>query len=993
MTVIARHPLNFTSFMKYILPLLFSLLICSRSEAQITSASGEVLPPYLSVHARWVDSILNSMTLDEKIGQLFMIACWSRNPDSEKVRIGKIIEENHIGGLIFMQGGPLRQAALTNYFQVLSKVPLLISQDAEWGLSMRLDSTMNFSKQLMLGAIRDTAVIHDFGAEMARELKRLGVHISFSPVVDINNNPLNPVIGDRSFGENKYDVTNYGLAYMHGLQSNGIIACAKHFPGHGNTDEDSHKVLPVINASRSELDSTELYPFRKLMEAGVGSIMVAHLNIPALDTTQKLPSSLSPQIVTGLLRNELGFHGLVITDALNMRGAADYMKPGIIDVSALLAGNDILLFSTDVPLAVQMIRDAITAGKITETEINIRVRKILQAKYWCGLSRFKPIELNHLYEDLNSPAANYIKQQIIEQALVLPRNKNQFIPIQRPDTFRFAALSIGDTSVNEFQDMLSNYAGVKHFSIAKNAPAKKFADLLDSLKNFNAVFVSLHAMSRMASINYGITDRSRDFVNTLQKQKKVLLTLFGSPYALQYFGNFDYVLVAFNEDPVTQEFAAQAWFGGIGIEGKLPVTASLEYYRGRGFITTPIRMKFSVPEDAGLCTDSLARIDDIVYEAMSHQAIPGCQVLVAKDGKVIWDKCYGNFTYDALHKVEANDMYDIASVTKIAATTLMVMKLYEEKKIDLDKCVEDYLPELKNTNKSKLKIYELLTHEGGLKPYIPFYRETMDSTGNLNPAIYQSENKEPFTVEVTPSIFMNKNYVDTLWARIITSPVTAKGKYVYSDLDFYFLKRIAEKVSGQSLDQYMEHHFYEPLGLSSICFNPLRFFPSEHLAPSNFDYAWRKQLIQGTVHDQGAAMLGGVAGHAGLFSNATDLAILMQMLANGGTYAGRQYLDTSTVRKFTSQYSMHSRRGLGFDKPELQADRPSPTCSSASPETFGHQGFTGTCVWVDPAYHLVYVFLSNRTFPDDNNEKLTKLSTRTRIQEAIYDAIRNAPVN
>jgi CubicO group peptidase (beta-lactamase class C family) len=455
----------------------------------------------------------------------------------------------------------------------------------------------------------------------------------------------------------------------------------------------------------------------------------------------------------------------------------------------------------------------------------------------------------------------------------------------------------------------------------------------------------------------------------------------------------DYALVAFNDDPVTREMAAQAWFGGIAIQGKLPVTSSLEYYRGRGHITSPIRLKYAAPEDAGLSSDSMSKIDDLVYDALAAHAIPGCQITIAKGGRVIWNKSYGNFTYDEMHRVEENDLYDLASITKIAATTLAVMKLYEQKKLDLNKCVEDYLPELKGTAKGKLKLDELLTHEGGFKPYIPFYRETMDSAGNLNPAIYRSGREDPFTVEITPGLYMNRSYADTLWSRILASPLSAKGKYVYSDLDFYFLKSIVERVSGQPLDRYVEENFYRPLGLSTMCFNPLRMFPTDHIAPSNFDYQWRKQLIQGTVHDQGAAMLGGVAGHAGLFSNANDVAALMQMLLNGGSYAGIRYLDTATVNRFTAQYSSRSRRGLGFDKPELQADRPSPTCAGASPETYGHQGFTGTCVWVDPAYDLVYVFLSNRTFPDDSNDKLGKLGTRSRIHQAIYDAIRDAPVN
>lgn len=973
--------------------LLLACIVCvgMSADAQMDSSKKETLPPFLYVHANWVDSLLNSMTLEEKIGQLFMVASWSKNGDSEYVRMEKLIREDHIGGVIFMQGGPVRQAALTNYLQSISRVPLLISQDAEWGLSMRIDSTPVFPRELMLGAISDATWVNEFGREMARELKRIGVNISFSPVIDINSNPLNPVIGDRSFGENKFDVTERGLAYMRGLQDNGILACAKHFPGHGNTDQDSHKTLPVINATREELDSTELLPFRKLIDAGVGSVMVAHLSIPSLDTAAHVPSTLSPPIVTHLLRNEMGFHGLVITDALNMKGVTKYFPSGQADLAAVLAGNDILLFSEEVSASVQLIKDAIEKNEISEQDINIRVHRILQAKYWCGLNHCQLIELNHLYEDLNSPDAQFLKQQLIERGLTLVRNPDQLLPLRKLDTFRFAAVAIGDSSGIEFQDMLSNYASVRHFSISRDASENKYDDLLDSLKNYNGVFVSIHRMNGLANYNYGVRNNSREFISKLQKRTKVFLTLFGTPYSLIYFESARYVLEAYNDDPKIEQLAAQVFFGGIGAQGSLPVSASSEFFRGQGVITSPMRIKYSVPEDVDISTASLQRIDSIVHEAIDERAAPGCEVFIAKDGKVIWDKSYGNFTYDAFDQVQNHDLYDLASVTKIAATTLMVMKLYEEKKLDLDKCIEDYLPEFKGTNKAKIKVHELLTHEGGLKPYIPFYKEAIDTSGTLNPEIFGYLNGGLFTVEVTPRLYMNRNYIDTMWKRIKDSPVETRGKYVYSDLDFYFLKKIAEKVAGTPLDQYVYTQFYAPLGLSTMCFNPLRFFPKEEIIPSNYDYFFRKDLLQGTVHDQGTAMLGGIAGHAGLFSDAGDLAVLMQMLLNQGRYAGRKFFDSSTVRKFTSQYSSHSRRGLGFDKPETDSHKASPACKSASPEAFGHQGFTGTCVWADPKYNLVYVFLSNRTFPDDANEKLISLNIRSRIQQAIYDVINEVP--
>ncbi|HYV94568.1 MAG TPA: glycoside hydrolase family 3 N-terminal domain-containing protein, partial [Chitinophagales bacterium] len=864
---------------------------------------------------------------------------------------------------------------------------LLISQDAEWGLSMRLDSVMNFPRELMLGAADDPDLVYAFGKEMARECKRIGVNWSFSPVVDINSNPLNPIIGDRSFGEDKFMVANLGLAYMRGLQENGVIACAKHFPGHGNTDKDSHKTLPVVNSTREEIDTIQLFPFKELIDAGVGSVMTAHLSVPALDTTEHLPSDLSPKIVTGLLRNDLGFHGLVITDALNMKGVTDYFLPGVVDVTALLAGNDMLLFSQDVPTAVQMIKDAVAQNVISEENINIRVRKILQAKYWCGLNHFHPIELKHLQEELTSPQAQFLRQRLIEKSLTLVRNINQLIPIQKLDTFRFAAVAIGDTGENEFQEMLSNYAPVKHFSISRDATEKKFGDLLDSLKPYNAVFISLHRMNGLANYNYGVRSNSRDFISELQKHKKVFLTLFGTPYALQYFESAKYVLEAYNDDPLIEKLAAQVFFGGIGAQGHLPVSASSEFFRGIGITTVAARLKYSLPEDIGISSEKFKEIDKIANEAIDERATPGCEVFVVKDGKVIWDKSYGNFTYDVFNPVMNHNLYDLASVTKIAATTLMVMKLYEENKLDLKKCLDDYLPEFKGTNKAKITLHELLTHEGGLIPYIPFYKQAFDTSGKLSPEIFSYVPGGLFTVEVPPRLYMNRNYIDTIWQRIKDSPVGERGKYLYSDLDFYFLRKIAEKVAGIPLDQFVYEKFYAPLGLSTICFNPLRFFPKEEIVPSNYDYTFRKDLLQGTVHDQGAAMMGGISGHAGLFSDASDLGTLMQMLLNNGEYAGIKFFDSATVKKFTSQYSTHSRRGLGFDKQEPNPDKGSPCCKSASIQTFGHQGFTGTCVWVDPKYNLIYVFLSNRTFPDDANEKLNNLSIRTRIQQAIYDAI------
>lgn len=953
-----------------------------------TEPSVSGIPPYLYVANRWVDSMMQSMTVDERIGQLFMVQAYSR-ADSDQAKVLDLISNYHIGGIIFMQGGPVRQAQLANMFQGMARVPLMISQDAEWGLSMRIDSTIRFPRELMLGAIQDDQLIYEFGKEMARQCRRIGVNVSFSPVVDINSNPLNPVILDRAFGQDKFNVAAKGIMYMRGLQDHHVLACAKHFPGHGDTDQDSHKTLPAIQRSREQLDSMELFPFRQLIDAGVGSVMVAHLNIPSLDTTSSLPSTLSKKIVTGLLKVDMGFKGLSFTDALNMKGISTFKLPGEIEVRALLAGNDILLFSGNVPLAIRQIKEAIEKDEISLVDIDARVHKILQAKYWLGLNKHTVIDTDSLYADLNNSDALYLNQRLTAAALTLVRNKTNFIPVKEVKHVRFASVAIGATEETPFQQMLTNYAGINHYQVKKDAPEKEFATLLYKLEEYDVVFVAVQNMSRYPANGFGVTDATKKFMVDLMAGKaRVVLTVFGSPYALKYFESADWLLQAYNEEPITQQLAAQLIFGGYAAAGRIPVNVSGTIAMGSGVNTdAPIRVKYTYPEEVGISTSRLMIIDSLAASAIASHATPGCQVWIAKAGNVIWQKSYGHFTYDAEVHVNNDHLYDLASITKVAATTLMIMKLYEEKKLTLMENASDCLPELKGTDKQDIRIYQLLTHEAGFAPYFPFYKATLDSAGNLNPAIYSRVKSGDYVIEVTPDIFMNRNYLDTIWKKIITTPLQSPGNYVYSDNDFYLLKKIAEKISTQPLDLFMENNFYDPLGLSHLCFHPLYYFPKDDIVPSNFDYVFRKELLQGTVHDQGAAMLGGTGGHAGLFSNANDLGVLMQVLLNNGTYAGKKYLDSATIAKFTAKYSSKSRRGLGFDKPETADKKSSPACEDASPAAYGHQGFTGTCVWVDPKYQLIYVFLSNRTFPDDDNKKLNLLQTRITIQQAIYDAL------
>lgn len=935
---------------------------------------------------RWADSIMKNMTEDEKIGQLFMVAAYSNRDTTHLKEIKKLIKNYHIGGLCFFQGGPMRQAQQTNMYQSLAKVPLLVSIDAEWGLSMRLDSVVRYPKQMAMGAIADNQLIYDFGKETARQCKRIGIHLNFAPCVDVNNNPKNPVINDRSFGEDKYKVAAKAIEYMRGMQDFGVLANAKHFPGHGNTDKDSHLSLPTLNRTKIQLDSTELYPFRELISRGISSVMVGHLFVPAIDSSKNIASSISKPIVTSLLKDDLGFKGLVFTDALNMKGVSSFFVPGEVDAKALLAGNDMLLFTENVPNAFVEIRKALLAGNISIKEIEEHVYKILIAKYAVGLHTYTPVNMNGIYEDLNSNEAKLVSMKLYESALTLLENKNNLIPFKNLETRNIAVLSIGAELNNEFINMCKNYTAVTAFAMKKDASLNDFDFLEKNLNQYNTVIVGIHDMSRNESKNFSISKQTKDFLGNLSKHANVVLVVFGNAYSLRNFENLAPILLAYEDNDFSRGLAAQALFGGIPITGTLPVTASTVFNGGDGYaIEEAIRLKYTLPEEVGICSKCLSKIDEIANKAIAEKATPGCQILVAKDGKVIYQKSFGTHTYNESQLVNNFDLYDIASITKILSTNLVLMKMYDEGHLSLDKKISSYLPYTRKSLKKYLKVSDLLTHRAGLVPFIPYWKESL--IYNDGQVSYSSDSTAFYSIKVADKMYLRYDYPEMMRLKMLTSEPKEIGKYVYSDLSFYLLRDIAEQHYQESVKTITQKEFYSKIGASTTTFNPLEKFTKNRIVPTENDTIFRKQLLDGYVHDPGAAMLGGVAGHAGLFSNANDIAKLMQMLLNNGSYGGEQYLKPITVQKFTSQYNPEFRRGLGFDKPDANPKN-SPTCASASLSTFGHTGFTGTATWADPETGLVYVFLSNRVHPSADNKKLVEMNIRTDIQQVIYDSMK-----
>ena len=977
-------------------------------------------PGFLQVPGTWVDSIMDTLSVEDKIAQLIMVAAYSNDNFKNQAEVTKLIKDQHIGGLVFFQGTPYRQAELTNYYQSVSATPLLISMDAENGLAMRLDSTIRYPSQMMLGAIEDDRLIFDMGGQIAKQLKRLGVHVNFAPVVDVNNNPCNPVINRRSFGEDLQTVSRKSLFYMIGLENGGILAVAKHFPGHGDTEIDSHKDLPVINHSRDRLDSLELFPFRELIFNGLSGVMTAHLSIPALDSREEIPSSLSEIVIDTLLRKEMGFKGLVFTDALGMRAITRHYKPVEAAEKALLAGNDILLMPEEIPDILKELSRKVRNGKISEELINAKCRKVLSAKYWAGLSNYRPVELSNVTHDLNKPEYLMLQHQLTELAVTALINRNDRLPLKRLDTLRVASVVFSNERDTTFQNILNFYMPVKCFYI-KGDGLDNTDSIFKLLHNYNLIIASVHGNSASPQYQYGISDEMIDLADSLSADHTVVLDLFTSPYLLSKFKKLDRVqslIISYENSTLVQDVSAQAIFGATPINGILPVTCNEWQAVKAGLKVKELgRLKFSVPSSVGMSQDTLDKIDGIIAQAMEYQAIPGCQVVVARKGTVILNKTYGYHEYSTDRPVKTTDLYDLASVTKVAATTQAIMHLVDDNCVGINQKLSAYLPYLEKSNKKDLYVADILLHQSGLQPFIQFFFATEEPVfrnhslitpviSDVNPIrigngqylnrytqfksnIISRSSSPAFPYKVADNLYISRNWPDTMYQGIVASVLREKKEYVYSDLGFILFKQMVDSITHLPFEKLLDSLFYRRLGAGTLGFNPLDRFNKNSIAPTEDDHLFRHQLVHGYVHDQRAAMFGGISGHAGLFGNAVDLAKLFQMMLNLGEYGGERYISEETIELFTKNRMgiQGSRRGLGFDKPEPDITKPSPACLSASSESYGHTGFTGTMIWVDPIYDLVYIFLSNRVYPDASNNRLIEMNIRTNVQQMVYNSI------
>ncbi|MEY3375843.1 MAG: hypothetical protein RL463_147 [Bacteroidota bacterium] len=938
---------------------------------------------------QWADSVLKSLNEEQKIAQLIMVRLSSIDLRTRKISfydstVERDIKKYNIGGICLFQGAPVKQANLVNYYQSIAKTPILIAIDGETGVGMRLDSVANLPKMMMLGAMRDSSIVYTYGQWVAEQCKQMGIQINFAPVADVNNNPNNPVINDRSFGENKDKVANMAIQYMLGMKDGGIMGSGKHFPGHGDVDVDSHLALPQISKSRKQLDELELYPFKKLFDAGVGSAMVGHLFIPVIDSTPNRGSSVSEKAITGLLKNELGFKGIVFTDALEMKGVTDAYPNGAAGVEAIIAGVDMMCLPGEVSTVIAKTKEAIAAKRISWEQIDAHVMKVLETKYETGLSNWKSVPTEGLTARLNEKS-NAIKQLVAEKAITLAKyeDPNSF-PLAANKLGRYALIDIAKNKSTAFSfEMRKNYnADVFLFDHGKSqAEADSLFEFLNT--HYEKIIVAIHELPRYPANNFNMSKAAIGLVNKLSKSLPTNIFIFGNPYAAKSFCESKNIIACYDDDPITHRVAANMMLGQQSPEGRLPVSVCPTMPAGTGYSISTSPSAINVKQDA-----ALSKVDSIINDALAKKAAPGMVLMAFKNGKVVAQKTYGRTSYKNGTPAGIETVYDMASVTKICATTLSVMKLVDEEKININQPLGNYLPWVKGSDKENLIIKDILLHQAGLKAWIPFYKEIADSiTMKALPGYFSKKADNTYGVKVDDSLYMRSDWVDTMYKRILLSPVDAKRQYVYSDNDFILLGEVVKSVSGLSIDQYAAKYFYRPLGLRSTGFNPTTSIDKATIAPTEQDPYFRQRLVRGYVHDPGAAMFGGIAGHAGLFSNAYEIGILMEMVMNGGVINGKRYISSNTVKMFTTYQSDISRRGLGFDKAEKDNAKRAvayPTLNTSA-LAFGHTGFTGTCAWADPEKGIVFVLLANRVHPTASNT-FGDLNVRGKVMEEIFKA-------
>ena len=941
--------------------------------------SQDIYSSLIQSEKKWVDSVYTSLTLEEKVSQLFIN--WVSPEQSDFNVIRKLVEEDKIGGLIFSIGTTNSHIEWLNKFQTIAKTPLLVTMDAEWGPSQRLTDVFAHPWNMTLGAIQDNSLVRDISKRMAEQNKALGIHYNFSPSVDVNNNSKNPIIGNRSFGEDPNNVYLKAKAYIQGHKDAGVFTSIKHFPGHGDTDKDSHKTLPVINGDIKRLNNVELYPFRRLIEDGIAeSIMLAHLSVPALD--KKYPSSLSYKTVNNLLRDDYEFNGITITDALDMKGVLQ--DPNInVDLRAFEVGNDIILMSTNVSQGVKLISESFKKGKISESRLSSSVKKILSLKAKSNLKNFKNISKENILSKVNTSKDTLLYSKAMSSAITLVKNTNNILPLTNNKKYLHVAFGENDRG-DHLYDKMNKYLNVDTYTNDDITP-------LFNKTKYDGILISYHGSSKSPYASNIIPKEIVEKINSISVNNNVVLNLFLNPYSLNSFKsieNFESIVIGYQNNMISQEVLADLLFGVSSFKGKIPVSNNFfKVNHGLTFSKKNI-IGFSRPSYEGFDTARLSYLDSIAKNAIDSMMTPGIQMLVSRKGKIVYNKSFGYHTYEKVNKLENNHVFDLSSITKILATMPLVLQEFDNKNISLETNLSELFPKKKLNEKGSISIKEMLSHYARLRPWIPFYEETLNRKEKPKSRFYKSNSKSTFSTRVSENLFLKSNYREKIFKSIIDSELRDSLEYKYSDLPFYFLKFWFEDLYNKPLNILADEKIFEPLGLKRTMFNPHESISLEEIVPSERDDFFRYSKLHGYVHDEGAAMLGGISGHAGLFSNAYEVAIVLQAMIQKGSYNNHRLFSENSFNTFNYCYycDNDNRSGVGFDKPQVEGKHGS-TFGGVSMNSFGHYGYTGSIAWADPDEEIIFIFLSNRTYPTRENTLLQTSNIRTRAQEIVYKSL------
>lgn len=909
-----------------------------------------------------VDSILDSMTLEEKVGQLFVVPAYgnfTNDRDPDYLRLKRLIRNYHIGGLIFMQGDIYGQAILTNRFQESSEIPLWISQDMEFGAAMRVRGTTRITPAMGIAATGDPANAYLKGKITAREAKALGVHQIFAPVLDVNNNPENPVINVRSFSASPEMVAEYGSHMIRGIESEGLLATAKHFPGHGDTDTDSHLALPVIHHDYSRLDSLELYPFKVTVENGLRSVMSAHIAYPNVSTNIDMPGTLDESILNRILVDTLNFDGLVVTDGLNMQGITDSFSPGDAVIRALNAGADMMLMSPDEMTAINEVIRAVRSGRISEERIEQSARKILQLKKEHGVFENHMVDLDALANKIGTPEYQTTADLIARESVTVLKNEGGVLPIRDVDHLNILAIALADdrsgSTGTTFARELRKYHNNVNFHVLDQRTSRdERKEILNDAENADLILIGSFIIVRSHQPMQVQPEQLALLKQLISKDKPSGVIAFGNPYVVQDLSQADVHVMGWASQANQVRQVVPALFGASPVTGKLPISIPGMYEIGDGLQLDHSVVRLDRPEAVGMSTDSLLHVDMVMQEAIDDSVFPGGVVAVMRKGALVWHNGYGYHDYTKTRQVQPTDVFDLASISKAMATTTSIMKLVDEGTISLDDPVGKYIEEFNTGNKRDVTIEHLLLHTSGLAAFRVY--------------VDKLQTRDEIVQAVRNEILENE----------------PGEEYVYSDLGFILLGEIVKEASGIRLDRYARTQFFYPMGMSSTHFNPQRVgrWVSDRIPPTEIDTNTNRGTVQGVVHDERAYFMDGVAGHAGLFAPARDITAYALMLLNGGVYGGHSYLSPEVIDQFTGHRSPVNHRGYGFDR---KSEGFSSAGTLTSRQTFGHLGFTGTSLWIDPEEEIAIVLLTNRTFP--NREYGGDIS---RIRARIADAVMNS---